>query len=784
MTANAQIPSTKSQLPNILLVDDDPFILKTIGRSLEGKGYRVTTADSGEKAIDLLHKSTFDIVITDLIMGNIDGFQVLKTGKGLKSEIIVIILTGYSDVTLAIDALRLGADDYLLKPCEPEEMYFRLENCLEKLEIKKRIWQAEEALVDSDERYHRLVEYNPAAIAIHDGENIVYINATGLHLLGATDKEDMLGKPVLDFIHPDYREAAIERMSQIHRDKRYGESVRYKLLRLDGRSVEAMVTGIPTDFHGKPAVHAVFQDITKQVQAEEALRQSEEKYRNIFENIPISIILINKDGQIVDINPYHLNNIAKGAIPKENYIGKNILTHPTVINAGLSEYYKRVLEGKPFTINDVHFPTTLAGPGGYFNVNGMPLFKESEVVGAVIMHEEITKRRQMEEELLKAKKLESLGTLAGGIAHDFNNMMTVVLGNISLAKNETKPKSTVFELLSEAEKASLRANDLTARLITFSKGGDPIKKTLHIGKFLNDSVTSALYEYDVDCEFTVAVDILPVKIDESQMKQVIWNVVTNSAEAIAGQGMIEVFCKNTDIGEKNGLTLKHGKYVKTSIKDQGPGIPDENIPKIFDPYFSTKKMGLKKGMGLGLAVCHSIVEKHGGLITVESELGAGTTFIIYLPASAAKPDDLRQKRNHVDDQSTINQLSTSKKVLVMDDEEMVRHVAGLMLSRLGHDAEFAKDGAETIELYKKAKESGKPFDTVILDLTNQFGMGGKKTIEKLLEIDPDVKAIISSGYSSDPVMANFRQYGFSGAMAKPYTGKELSNILHEVLKRK
>ena len=638
---------------------------------------------------------------------------------------------------------------------------------------------------ESEERYHHLVEYNPAAIAIHDDENIVYMNATGLELLGATDKEDILGKPVIDFIHPDSRETAIERMSQIHRDKRYGESIRSKLLRLDGKIVEVMVTGIPADFHGKPAVYAVFLDITKQVQAEEAFRQSEEKYRNIFENIPISIILINKDGQIVDINPYHLNNIAKGAIPKENYIGKNILTHPTVINAGLSEYYKRVLKGEPFTINDVHFPTTLAGPRGYFNVNGMPLFKEDEVVGAVIMHEDITKRRQMEEELLKAKKLESIGTLAGGIAHDFNNMMTVILGNISLAKNETKPKSTAFELLTEAEKASLRTNDLTTRLITFSKGGEPVKKTVHIGRFLNDSVSSALYEYDIDCEFTVPVNIRPVEIDESQMKQVIVNVVTNSIEAIAGHGMIEVSCENTDIGEKDGLTLKHGRYVKISIKDQGPGIPDENIPKIFDPYFSTKNMGTQKGMGLGLAVCHSIVEKHNGLITVESELEAGTTFFIYLPASTAKPEDLRPKHNHVDAQSPIkNQLSTIKKVLVMDDEEMLRHVAGLMLSQSGHDAEFAKDGVEAIELYKKAKESGKPFDAVILDLTNQFGMGGKKTIEILLEIDPDVKAIISSGYSLDPVMANFRQYGFSGAIAKPYTRKELDYILHEVVKRK
>ncbi len=526
MTINAQIPDTKSPIPNILLVDDDPFILKTIGKALKCKGYQVTKADSGEKAIELLNKSTFDLVITDLVMGDIDGFQVLKAGKELKPEIMAIILTGHSDVALAIDALRFGTDDYLLKPCEPEEMYFRIENCLKKLENKKKI-------------------------------------------------------------------------------------------------------------------------------------------------------------------------------------------------------------------------------------------------------------RQAEKELLKAKKLESLGILAGGIAHDFNNMMTVVRGNISLAKLETKPESTAFELLTEAEKASWRANDLTARLITFSKGGEPVKKTLHVGRLLNDSVTSSLYEYDIDCELTIPVDIRPVEIDESQIKQVIWNIVTNSLEAMAGQGMIEVYCENTVIGKKDSLTLKHGRYVKISIQDHGSGIPDENIPNVFDPYFSTKKTGTKKGMGLGLAVCHSIVEKHDGLITVESELGIGTTFSIYLPASekeAAMPEPATMPESELPDIG-------KRKILIMDDEEMVRHVAGLMLSNLGHDVEFAEDGIEAIELYKKAKESAKPFDAVILDLTNQFGMGGKETIEKLLKIDPDVKAIISSGYSNDPVMADFNQYGFSGVMPKPYTRKELSYILHEVVKK-
>ncbi|MEA3279673.1 MAG: ATP-binding protein, partial [Thermodesulfobacteriota bacterium] len=251
-------------------------------------------------------------------------------------------------------------------------------------------------------------------------------------------------------------------------------------------------------------------------------------------------------------------------------------------------------------------------------------------------------------------------------------------------------------------------------------------------------------------------------------------------EAMAGQGKIEVYCENTNIGKKDSLTLKHGRYVKISIKDQGPGIPNENIPKVFDPYFSTKKMGLRKGMGLGLAVCHSIVEKHDGLIAVESELGVGTTIFIDLPASEKEIAEIEPA--HVVSQSTTNnQQSIIKRVLVMDDEEMIRDIAGFMLSRLGYDAEFTADGAEAIELYKKAMESGWPFDAVILDLTNQFGMGGKKAVVKLLEIDPDVKALVSTGYSNDQVVSNFREYGFCGALPKPYSMETLDKGLKEVI---
>ncbi|MFH1954632.1 MAG: ATP-binding protein [Pseudomonadota bacterium] len=279
------------------------------------------------------------------------------------------------------------------------------------------------------------------------------------------------------------------------------------------------------------------------------------------------------------------------------------------------------------------------------------------------------------------------------------------------------------------------------------------------------------------------------------MKQAIHNIVTNSIEAMPGQGMIKVYCQNIDISEKDGLTLKHGKYVKISLKDQGAGIAEENLSRVFDPYFSTKEKGTQKGMGLGLAVAYSVVKKHGGLITIESEVGGGTTAHIYIAAvTAERPGEIvselhgvgkapSAKRDQVDEQSSIiNPQSSIQRVLVMDDEEMVRDVSAAMLSRFGYQVEFAADGVEAIEVYKKAKESGEPFDLVILDLTNYDGMGGVEAIKILLEIDPQIRAIITTGYSFDPVVSNFREYGFCGAITKPFTMDELSKAVQEALK--
>ncbi|MEA3279703.1 MAG: ATP-binding protein [Thermodesulfobacteriota bacterium] len=422
------------------------------------------------------------------------------------------------------------------------------------------------------------------------------------------------------------------------------------------------------------------------------------------------------------------------------------------------------------------------------HVKGYPVIKnDGHVSGVVAISVDITDYKKMQEEILKARKLESLGTLAGGIAHDFNNLLSVIMGNISLAEDDIRPEIGSSKNLKEAEKASVLAKELTARLITFSRGGEPVKEVISIGDLVKNSVRSVLGGSDMDCQFSIPDDLLPAEIDEQQIKQVIRNIAINAREAVstcadgaagrAGEGTIKVLCEVVTIGEKDALPLKDGKYIKISLKDNGSGIPEENLKKIFDPYFSTKEMGTDKGQGLGLSVCHSIIQKHDGFVTVESESGKGATFSIYLPASERKIAKLEPAKKPVAERPVYGK----GKILVMDDEEMVRNLSSQVLVRMGYDAEVCEDGSEAIQMYEKARESKEPFDAVILDLSNKFGMGGKEAMQRLLEIDPEVKGIVATGYSNDPVVTKFREYGFCGALAKPYTVDELSTILYDII---
>jgi signal transduction histidine kinase/ActR/RegA family two-component response regulator len=413
-----------------------------------------------------------------------------------------------------------------------------------------------------------------------------------------------------------------------------------------------------------------------------------------------------------------------------------------------------------------------------------PFFYIYQSVGLIKeeLDELFTERTRFEGQLQQSHKMESIGRLAGGIAHDFNNLLYVVMGNISLAQDDLKPEIETSESLKEAEKACIKAKELAARLITFSKGGDPVKKMMFINDLLKDIVISVLSGSNIKPEISISDDLRQINIDEGQIKQVVRNIIVNAREAMDDNGHLKVSCENIDITEEGYPTLNQGEYIKISFKDQGCGISKENFEKIFDPYFSTKDMGVDKGQGLGLTVSYSIIQKHRGLIAVESETGTGSTFSVYLPTFLVKEPDLQKSEEKPKAQESIKKPATSTgKILLMDDERAIRKFLGRVINKLGYDVETCIEGKEVVEIYTKAMESKQPFDVVILDLTNKIGMGGQATMKKLLEINPDAKGIVITGYSDDPVVANFRAYGFSGFITKPATMEELNKVIKEIL---
>ena len=406
-------------------------------------------------------------------------------------------------------------------------------------------------------------------------------------------------------------------------------------------------------------------------------------------------------------------------------------------------------------------------------VSAAPIFgPEGKIIGVVLVFSDVTEGKKREEELLKIKKLESLGVLAGGIAHDFNNILTAILGNINLAEMYIDTENEVYPLLQEAEKASIRAKDLTQQLLTFSKGGDPVKRTTSIGKVISDSADFVLHGSPVACRFNIPKDLWLVDIDTGQMSQVIQNIILNARHAMPDGGEIHVTCGNLpDITAETGLSLPGEKYIKITIQDNGSGIPKKNIDKIFDPYFSTKQ----KGSGLGLAITYSITNKHDGHICVQSRIGEGTTFTIYLPASG-------QNFNLEPVKAANKPEETVKaKILFMDDEQIIQEVAKRMLGHLGHEVLQAGDGKEAIKIFNEHHKSGKPVDVIIMDLTIPGGMGGKDAVQEILKIDPEAKVVVSSGYSNDPVMADYQKYGFKAAIGKPFNMAKLNETLQTVL---
>jgi two-component system, cell cycle sensor histidine kinase and response regulator CckA len=386
---------------------------------------------------------------------------------------------------------------------------------------------------------------------------------------------------------------------------------------------------------------------------------------------------------------------------------------------------------------------------------------------------DISERKTAERELLKAQKVESLEVISGGIAHDFNNLLTGIATNVSLAKMRVNKHGPAYTVLKNAERGVERAKLLTHQLLTFTKGGEPVKAPTHLSTLLRESVDLAMSGSNVAVQFAIPQELWTVEVDRQQIGQVIQNLLINASQAMPHGGKVIVTTENS-LRQPNGLEQEFGeqstKFVKVSIRDHGSGISPEDQSKIFDPYFTTKA----GGSGLGLATSYSILRRHGGFIEVESELGIGTTFLIYLPVSLVESEDFSDRTGEFP-------VLGRGRILLMDDDEAILESSRELLGLLGYEVECAREGTEAVQLYKKVMESGKPFDAVIIDLTIPGGLGGKATIAKLLELNPDVRAIVTSGYSEDPVMSDHEKYGFRGVMHKPHKASELAWELHRVL---
>jgi len=610
-----------------------------------------------------------------------------------------------------------------------------------------------------------------AAFWMGPDARFVYVNEAACRTLGYT--RDELIKMTVHDIGPGFtQEVWPDHWAKVKRKGSFVIESHHRTK--DGRIFPVEISANYLEFGGKEYNCAFARDISERKQIEEAMQLSRREWVSTFDAMSDWVSLIDLKYRILRSNRSGEKFVS---VPLGEMIGQTCYNLVHGMEEPIPECpLHKMLQTHQREVADLH----VQEGNRWLRITVDPVKDEDgNLVKAVHIVRDITGLKKMEDERLKSMKLESVGILAGGIAHDFNNLLSVIMGNISLAEDDLKPEVGVSEYLKEAEKASFRAQELTKQLITFSQGGLPIKKIGPIGDLLKESTKFVLADSNVKYDFLIPHDLWLIDFDLDQMKHVVRNLIVNAVESMPDGGSIKVKAENFSISSDTvvkGLVLSEGEYVKISIKDQGVGIPAEQLSLIFDPYFSTKEMGPEKGMGLGLATAYSIINKHNGHIIVESEEGVGTTFTIYLPVYEKEIEEIKSVETIQSEKPAIR----TGRILLMDDEKMIRDLVEKMLNRFGYDVELAKDGAEAIELYKKATDSGKTYDVVILDLTVKGGMGGKGAVKRLLEIDPQVKAVVSSGYSNDPVMTDFRRYGFIGALPKPYTMKNLLEALDSV----
>ncbi len=609
------------------------------------------------------------------------------------------------------------------------------------------------------------------AMVIADADTglIVDLNDQAAKLLGQ-DREALKGKHHT-CLHPPEMAQTYSQMFQEHVSE--GEIIEPRevwLAQKDGTIIPVEVASRVITYPERTLILGIFRDLRGRKKIEKEIQELTEHLWVTLKSIGDGVISTDCEGLITLMNPVaeHLTGWTFSQAQ-----GLPLTQVMKLINAKtrspIETPVERVLqEGTISGLADHTILVSKEGTELFIADNASPIRDDhGRIKGVVIVFRDISAMRRLEEELARLQKLDSLGILAGGIAHDFNNLLTAILGNIFLARVKQGQREALNKL-EEAEKAVLRAKDLTQQLLTFATGGSPVCKATSIHELITEAASFALVGAPVELRYYLEDTLWNAHADSGQIAQVLQNILINARQAMPTGGTITIRAQNVILGEKSSLPLKAGRYIKIEITDQGVGILPEHLSRIFDPYFSTKQ----EGRGLGLTVCFSVIRRHQGHMLAHSKVGQGSTFTIYLPATTEQAEDPQK----------ILLAPGHGHILVMDDEEAVRKVMVQMLRLLGYKVTSVSKGEEALEVYQKHLKKGKPFAAVILDLTIPHGLGGTKTLARLLEIDPTVKAIVTSGYSNDPVLANYKEYGFVGLVAKPFKIEELGRVLSKVLK--
>ena len=749
----------------ILIIDDERRAGKDVQQSLVRLGYvEPEIAENERDAMEIMRRADPDLVIMDIQMdASIDAMALAKKVRYDYGKPI-IFLTAAADENTIRSIGEIDPEAYLLKPFDENELKSSVAIAMSRN-------RSREALMDREKQFFStLSSMADALIATDIVGNITYMNPVAESLTGWEfgDAKHMVLQDVLSIKDSSGRK--VPALSPGYRSKNKSKRTSY-LTRKDGDRVLIEDNAAPLKDPQGSLVGLVV--VFRKAQDEDSKdlgsdQVTEDPIRNIVEGIADPLFAVDKNWEITFVNQRAVEVFDAS---DEGIIGNKFwrMFSEDVRKDNVHDASRAMARGERASFEFYHQDSSF-----WFELNAYPFGG-----GLLLLMRDITERVEENESALRLEKLESLSLLARGFAHDFNNILTVILGNLSLA-NVKLPKGVEGdEEIENALSATLRAQNRVQQLLTFAKGGSPIRQRIDFGKVISE----ILEEHDCDDQIQYAVEtpegIWKVDADPGQFRRVVENLLRNAEQAMPGGGKVVISLMN--VGADNfskgslpsSLELDESlDYVILQVIDDGHGIDDDLLEKVFEPYFTSRTQA--NATGIGLTVCESIVRSHNGGIALEPNLPSGTRVTVAFPASTEQASTFEKV-------PLTNKDKSSPSILILEDDSLIRQLLVANLEREGYEVTETEDGVDTVARYIEKHQSGNPYDLVIMDLSVPKGMGGARAIKEILNIDSEVKAIVSSGYSDDPAMANPQSFGFSGVLPKPYQPNELISLVRNLL---